>query len=49
MPIIWTLFINDYEISNYNRNFVQLTAFADDLTMYILPHKYNSESIFRLQ
>ena len=49
MPIIWTLFINDYVISKYNKNHVELAAFADDLTMYVLPENYTAKSIVRLQ
>ena len=51
MPILWTLFINDFEfeIGNEFKIELRLAAFADDLTIYTMPCPYDYEVIKLIQ
>ena len=46
MPILWTLFINDYKIKNKG---MKLVAFADDMSLYTLTSELLPETTYKLQ
>ena len=48
-PILWTLFLNDYEILNDNQDFVSIGVFADDMTLMSSPVEYDPTPIKCLQ
>ena len=48
-PILWTLFLNDYEILDENQDFVSIGIFADDMTLISLPVEYGPIPIKCLQ